>query len=81
MITMETKLFLPDNFLQMDPTGGLLFKPGGSNMQHPTAISFLLLVHARNLIRSNKVVHCGNMEVSPSRLIQVAKSQVETERH
>lgn len=50
-------------------------------MQHSTAISFLLLVHAGNLIRTNKVVRCGNIEVSPSRLIQVAKSQVETEKY
>ncbi|XXG67385.1 hypothetical protein AAC387_Pa06g0744 [Persea americana] len=66
----------PSKCVEYSP-GGLIFKPGGSNMQHSTAISFLLLVHAGNLIRTNRVVHCGNIEVSPSRLIQVAKSQVD----
>ncbi|XP_010264196.1 PREDICTED: endoglucanase 8-like [Nelumbo nucifera] len=57
--------------------GGLLFKTGGSNMQHPISLSFLLLVYARYLSNANSVVHCGNIVAPPSRLIQVAKRQVD----
>ncbi|XP_077234391.1 endoglucanase 8-like [Tasmannia lanceolata] len=57
--------------------GGLLFKPGGSNMQHTTALSFLLIVYARILARANKDVQCGNIVATPSRLIEVAKGQVD----
>ncbi|GAB4825963.1 hypothetical protein Ancab_008831 [Ancistrocladus abbreviatus] len=60
--------------------GGLLVKPGGSNMQHTTALSFLFLVYARYLsddANGGRAVHCGNVVATPSRLIQVAKSQVD----
>ncbi|KAK9103214.1 hypothetical protein Sjap_020468 [Stephania japonica] len=57
--------------------GGLLFKPGGSNLQHATALSFLLLVYARNSHHVNRVIHCGDIVVTPSRLIEVAKGQVD----
>ncbi|OVA03000.1 Glycoside hydrolase [Macleaya cordata] len=66
----------PSRSVQYSP-GGLLCKPGGSNMQHPTALSFLLLVYARYLNIAKKVIHCGNVVATPSRLIQVAKSQVD----
>ncbi|KAK7258237.1 hypothetical protein RIF29_32797 [Crotalaria pallida] len=56
--------------------GGLLFKPGGSNLQHTTSISFLLIVYARYLKVANRGVHCGNnLDASPSKLIQLAKKQ------
>ncbi|KAF5184840.1 Endoglucanase [Thalictrum thalictroides] len=57
--------------------GGLLFKDMGSNMQNPTALSFLLLTYSRYLIRANKVVQCGDKTVSPQRLIEFAKGQVD----
>ncbi|XP_062092150.1 endoglucanase 8-like [Humulus lupulus] len=58
--------------------GGLLFKRGGSNLQHATALSFLLVAYSRYLNQAKRVVHCGNNIVaSPSRLIQVARSQVD----
>ncbi|GAB4825967.1 hypothetical protein Ancab_008835 [Ancistrocladus abbreviatus] len=60
--------------------GGLLVKRGGSNMQHTTALSFLFLVYARYLsdgANGGRAVHCGNVVATPSRLIQVAKSQVD----
>ncbi|KAJ1384578.1 Six-hairpin glycosidase superfamily [Sesbania bispinosa] len=57
--------------------GGLLFKPGGSNLQHVTALSFLLIVYARYMHAVNRVVPCGNEVVDPSRLINLAKSQVD----
>ncbi|KAF8044336.1 hypothetical protein BT93_A2356 [Corymbia citriodora subsp. variegata] len=57
--------------------GGLLFKPGGSNLQHATALSFLLIVYARYLSNANRVVQCGNVKATPDRLIQVARGQVD----
>ncbi|PIA50107.1 hypothetical protein AQUCO_01300683v1 [Aquilegia coerulea] len=66
----------PTRGLDYSP-GGLLFKPGGSNMQHTTALSFLLLVYARYLSHVNKVIRCGNVVVTPPRLIQFAKGQVD----
>lgn len=56
--------------------GGLLFKPGGSNLQHATTLSFLLVVYSRYLNQANRVVHCDNVVASPARLVQVAKGQV-----
>ncbi|XP_022159640.1 endoglucanase 8-like [Momordica charantia] len=57
--------------------GGLLFKPGGSNMQHSTALSFLLLVYSQYINQSKRLIHCGNVVIPPSRLVQVAKGQVD----
>ncbi|MBA0639197.1 hypothetical protein Goklo_022245, partial [Gossypium klotzschianum] len=57
--------------------GGLLIKPGGSNLQHATALSFLLLVYSRPLSKASRVIHCGNVVATPARLIQVARSQVD----
>ncbi|XP_042485086.1 endoglucanase 8-like [Macadamia integrifolia] len=57
--------------------GGLLFKSGGSNMQHTTAISFLLLVYATQLNHTNDVVQCGNIIANSERLISLVKSQVD----
>uniref|UniRef100_A0A1D1ZIQ5 cellulase n=1 Tax=Anthurium amnicola TaxID=1678845 RepID=A0A1D1ZIQ5_9ARAE len=67
----------PDRNVKYSP-GGLLFKVGGANMQHSTSLSFLLAVHARQLTRLNRVVHCGRQVVGPpARHVQVAKSQVQ----
>ncbi|KAB2072873.1 hypothetical protein ES319_A07G046800v1 [Gossypium barbadense] len=57
--------------------GGLLIKPGGSNLQHATALSFLLLVYSRPLSKDSRVIHCGNVVATPARLLQVARSQVD----
>ncbi|XP_061341768.1 endoglucanase 8-like isoform X2 [Gastrolobium bilobum] len=58
--------------------GGLIFKPGGSNLQHATAISFLFLVYAGYLNKANKEIDCGsNVFASPRRLKQVARGQVD----
>ncbi|KHN32443.1 Endoglucanase 8 [Glycine soja] len=57
--------------------GGLLFKPGGCNLQHTTALSFLLIVYARYMQSAKKTVTCGNEVVDPARLINLAKSQVD----
>lgn len=57
--------------------GGLIYRPGGSNLQHATTISFLLLVYASYLSRTSQSVNCGNLFVSPDTLRQQAKKQVD----
>ncbi|XP_028797241.1 endoglucanase 4-like [Neltuma alba] len=57
--------------------GGLLFKARGSNMQHATSYSFLFLAYASYLKESNSNINCGHVLVTPERLIQFAKSQVD----
>lgn len=57
--------------------GGLIYKPGGSNLQHATTISFLLLVYANYLERTSQTVNCGNVMVSPHSLRLQAKKQVD----
>ena len=56
--------------------GGLLFKSGPSNMQHATTLSFLLLVYAGYSKGNGRHIQCGNVVVSPDRLVEVSKSQV-----
>ncbi|XP_065871081.1 endoglucanase 8-like isoform X4 [Euphorbia lathyris] len=57
--------------------GGLLFKPGGSNMQHTTAMSFLLLAYSRVLNQVKRDIHCGNVVATSARLVKLAKTQVD----
>nr|CAA67156.1 endo-1,4-beta-glucanase [Arabidopsis thaliana] len=57
--------------------GGLLVKTGGSNMQHVTSLSFLLLAYSNYLSHAKKVVPCGELTASPSLLRQIAKRQVD----
>ncbi|KAJ8763358.1 hypothetical protein K2173_002241 [Erythroxylum novogranatense] len=57
--------------------GGLIYKPGGSNLQHATTISFLLLVYAKYLESTSQSVNCGNINVSPYSLRKQAKLQVD----
>ncbi|KAL4304168.1 hypothetical protein GQ457_10G024720 [Hibiscus cannabinus] len=57
--------------------GGLIYKPGGSNLQHATTISFLLLVYANYLDRTSQTVNCGNLVASPLSLRTIAKKQVD----
>lgn len=56
--------------------GGLIYRPGGSNLQHATTISFLLLVYANYLERSSQTVNCGEVSISPSMLRKIAQRQV-----
>ena len=58
--------------------GGMLYKPGGSNMQHVTSISFLLLTYAKYLSKSSHTVNCGDISVGPATLQRQAKKQVGT---
>ncbi|KAL5985851.1 Endoglucanase 23, partial [Asimina triloba] len=55
--------------------GGMIYKPGGSNMQHVTSISFLLLTYADYLSRSFQTVNCGSVSVGPASLRSQAKKQ------
>ncbi|CAN0891568.1 Endoglucanase 4 [Linum grandiflorum] len=57
--------------------GGLLFKPGGSNMQHVTAVSFLFITYARHLQRYKRVVNCGHVAINHMRLLNFARDQVD----
>ncbi|KAJ7967251.1 Endoglucanase [Quillaja saponaria] len=57
--------------------GGLLYKPGGSNLQHATSIAFLQLVYANSLARTSQPINCGNIYVSAETLRQRAKRQVD----
>ncbi|KAM0041319.1 putative cellulase [Helianthus debilis subsp. tardiflorus] len=73
-------ILLPDSsspHIQYTP-GGLIFRPGGSNLQHSTTIAFLLLVYAKYLDRSpGSVVNCGNISVGSAYLRGMAKRQVD----
>ncbi|KAM7263907.1 hypothetical protein ACFE04_001590 [Oxalis oulophora] len=57
--------------------GGLIYKPGGSNLQHATTISFLLLAYANYLEKTSQSVNCGNVMVDPESLRKEAKKQVD----
>ncbi|CAN8276615.1 unnamed protein product [Cochlearia groenlandica] len=57
--------------------GGLLYKPGGSQLQHATTISFLLLVYAKYLSISSLSLNCGSLAVAPDYLRRLAKKQVD----
>uniref|UniRef100_A0A7N0TD52 Endoglucanase n=1 Tax=Kalanchoe fedtschenkoi TaxID=63787 RepID=A0A7N0TD52_KALFE len=57
--------------------GGLIYKPGGSNLQHATTISFLLLTYASYLSRSSQAVDCGSVSATAASLRQLAKRQVD----
>ncbi|PKU85700.1 Endoglucanase 23 [Dendrobium catenatum] len=57
--------------------GGLIYKPGGSNMQHVTSIAFLLLTYANYLSRTSQYVNCGSIAISPASLRAQAKKQVD----
>ncbi|GJY62018.1 endoglucanase 8-like protein [Tanacetum coccineum] len=57
--------------------GGLILKAGGSNMQHVTSLSFLLLPYSNYLSHSNHVVRCGGKSASHALLKRLARRQVE----
>ena len=57
--------------------GGLLFKSGGSNMQHVTSLSFLLLAYSNYLSHAGAALSCGGSPAGPAELRRVAKRQVD----
>lgn len=56
--------------------GGLMFKAGGSNMQHVTSLSFLLLAYSNYISHANHVIPCGETSASPALLKRLARRQV-----
>ncbi|MED6174046.1 hypothetical protein PIB30_065176 [Stylosanthes scabra] len=66
----------PSSSVEYSP-GGLLYKPGGSNLQHATSISFLELVYANYLDHTSQSLTCGNVVVSAQTLRQHAKRQLD----
>lgn len=67
-------------FMVIFMSGGLMFKPGGCNMQHTTTLSFLTLTYAGYIQSSKRIIHCKNVNINSERLIQFSKTQV-TQRH
>ncbi|XP_074591573.1 endoglucanase 8-like [Curcuma longa] len=57
--------------------GGLIFKTQASNNQVTGAVSFLALVYAKHLTQAKGTITCGNTKFPPSKLIDLAKSQVD----
>ncbi|KAK6933379.1 Glycoside hydrolase family 9, partial [Dillenia turbinata] len=70
--------------------GGLMYRPGGSNLQHATSILFLLLVYAnyldrspspkkkkKILDRSSQAFDCRSIRVGSTSLREKAKKQVD----
>ncbi|KAL2518804.1 Endoglucanase 8 [Abeliophyllum distichum] len=57
--------------------GGLIFKAGGSNMQHVTSLSFLLLAYSNYLSHANHAVPCGETAATPALLKRLARRQVD----
>ncbi|GKC39460.1 endoglucanase 24-like protein [Tanacetum coccineum] len=57
--------------------GGLIYRPGGCNLQHTTSLTFLMLVYAKYLEQSSKSVNCGSVSVGPSYIRKMAKRQVD----
>ncbi|KAL4585187.1 hypothetical protein LXL04_009802 [Taraxacum kok-saghyz] len=76
---------IPDSsYSHMEYTpGGLIFRPGGSNLQHSTTITFLLLAYAKYLEQSSVSasapvsLNCGTISVGPTFLRKIAKHQVD----
>ncbi|KAL9269072.1 Endoglucanase 24-like protein [Drosera capensis] len=56
--------------------GGLIYRPGGSNLQHATSIAFLLLTYANYLEKTAQTVNCGSLSVGPTPLRKIAQRQV-----
>ncbi|XP_065870935.1 endoglucanase 8-like isoform X2 [Euphorbia lathyris] len=63
--------------LPESPTVSVSYSPGGSNMQHTTAMSFLLLAYSRVLNQVKRDIHCGNVVATSARLVKLAKTQVD----
>ena len=58
--------------------GGLLAKQGVCNLQHATAVSFLILVYARYLKKSKHVIRCNDKIITQKMLVGFTKKQVGT---
>ncbi|KAL0763997.1 endoglucanase 23-like [Brassica napus] len=57
--------------------GGLLYKPGNSQLQNMAALSFLLLTYADYLSNSSQQLNCSNHQFQPDSLRRIVKRQVD----
>ncbi|WOL12687.1 hypothetical protein Cni_G21454 [Canna indica] len=57
--------------------GGLMFKMSSANLQYVTSISFLLFTYSKYMASSKHTFKCGNLLVTRSTLISLAKKQVD----
>ncbi|KAG5395384.1 hypothetical protein IGI04_025347 [Brassica rapa subsp. trilocularis] len=57
--------------------GGLLYKPGNSQLQNMAALSFLILTYADYLSKSSQQLNCGNHQFQPDSLRRIVKRQVD----
>ncbi|KAI4318689.1 hypothetical protein MLD38_032363 [Melastoma candidum] len=57
--------------------GGLIYRPGGSNLQHAASIALLLLVYSKVLSSTSQSIACGSDMLGPDTLRQLAKRQVD----
>ncbi|KAL0683173.1 hypothetical protein Bca4012_050021 [Brassica carinata] len=70
--------FLSKTFLLTITTGGLMYKLPQSNLQHVTAITFLLTTYAKYMKATQHIFNCGNsVIVNPDTLISLSKQQVD----
>ncbi|XP_062221347.1 endoglucanase 8-like [Phragmites australis] len=70
---------LPDTaFHQVFITpGGVIHLRDGANSQYVTSTSFLFVVYSDVLLRTGQSVMCGNQPVSPARLREFARQQMD----
>ncbi|GAB2291755.1 hypothetical protein Dimus_026008 [Dionaea muscipula] len=61
--------------IELSP-GGLIYRPGGSNLQHATSITFLMLAYANYLDKTSQTFNCGTLSVGPASLRKLAQRQV-----
>ncbi|CAA6664809.1 unnamed protein product [Spirodela intermedia] len=64
-----------DSFICSLLPGMSTLQTGGSNMQHVTSLSFLLLAYSNYLSHSGTAVQCGGSAASPAELRRLAKRQ------
>lgn len=62
-------------FPSLITAGGVLLRPGVCNMQHVTAISFLVLAYARYLKKSEHVIRCNEKIITQKQLLGFSKRQ------
>ncbi|XP_057774477.1 endoglucanase 8-like isoform X2 [Salvia miltiorrhiza] len=66
----------PTKTVQFSP-GGLLIKQGVCDLQHATALSFLVLAYARYLKKSPHLIRCNDKIITQTQLVGFTKQQVD----
>nr|GMC62005.1 endoglucanase 8-like [Ipomoea batatas] len=88
--TQDFNPFIPNadalvcNVLPESPSKSEKFTPGGlmfvdcmCNLQRSAAVSFLFVTYGTYLQKAKRTINCGNVVVTPARLIEFAKFQVD----